>query len=189
MAATPPKREKGREMPVFPLPITHYPLPKPPNAATELQLRATISPIFVIFLKTIAMPLPKLLLSYALTALVFFAIDLLWLGLIAKNLYNRHLGPLLAERVNWTAALVFYLLFIIGIFIFAIMPAVAKNDWQQALLYGALFGFFTYATYDLTNLATLRHWPLTIALIDITWGAVLCACVSTAGFFITRYFQ
>ncbi len=136
-----------------------------------------------------AMPFSKLLLSYLLTTLVFFAIDLLWLGLIAKGLYNKYLGPLLAEQVNWTAAIIFYLLFIIGIFIFAILPAVEKNSLQYAIIYGALFGFFTYATYDLTNLATLKNWPSSIVYIDILWGAVLSGSVATAGFFITRYFS
>jgi uncharacterized membrane protein len=135
------------------------------------------------------MPIVKLLLSYFLTAIVFFAIDLVWLGLIAKNLYNKYLGSFLADQVNWTAALIFYLLFIVGIFIFAILPAVEKNSLQYALIYGALFGFFTYATYDLTNLATLKDWPATIVFIDMAWGAILSGSVATAGFFITRYFS
>lgn len=135
------------------------------------------------------MPVLKLLLSYFLTAIVFFAIDLLWLGLIAKNLYNKYLGTFLADQVNWTAAIIFYLLFIIGIFIFAILPAVEKNSLQYAIIYGALFGFFTYATYDLTNLATLKDWPTTIVFIDMAWGAILSGSVATAGFFITRYFS
>ncbi len=135
------------------------------------------------------MPFTKLLLSYVLTFLVFLAIDLVWLGFIAKDLYGKYLGPLLAEQVNWTAAIVFYLLFVVGIFLFAIMPAVERNSFQYALIYGALFGFFTYATYDLTNLATLRGWPATIVFIDMAWGAFLSASVASAGFFITRYFQ
>ena len=113
------------------------------------------------------MPFTKILLGYLLTTIVFFAIDILWLGLIAKGLYQKILGHLLAEQVNWTAAIIFYLLFIVGIFVFAIMPAVEKESFQYALIYGALFGFFTYATYDLTNLATLKDWPLKIVFIDI----------------------
>ena len=97
------------------------------------------------------------------------------------------MGHLLAEQVNWTAAGIFYLLFIVGIFVFAIMPAVEKESFRHALIYGALFGFFTYATYDLTNLATLKDWPLKIVLIDILWGAVLTASVSISGFFIMRW--
>ncbi|MEP2667889.1 MAG: DUF2177 family protein [Cyclobacteriaceae bacterium] len=129
----------------------------------------------------------KLIISYLLTAIVFFAIDLLWLGVVAKGLYNKYLGNLLSDQVNWTAAIIFYLLFIVGIFIFAILPAVDKASLSKAIVMGALFGFFTYATYDLTNLATLKGWPLTIVFIDITWGAVLTATVSAAGYTITRW--
>ena len=144
---------------------------------------------FLLFPNKNVMPISKLILSYLLTTIVFFAIDLVWLGIIAKGLYQKHLGSFLAEQVNWTAALIFYLLFIVGIFVFAIMPAVEKNSLQYALIYGALFGFFTYATYDLTNLATLKDWPVTIVIIDMAWGAFLCGSVATAGFFITRYFS
>ncbi len=135
------------------------------------------------------MPISKLLLGYLLTTIVFFAIDMLWLGLIAKGLYNKLLGGLLADQVNWTAAIIFYLLFIIGIFIFAIMPAVSKESFSHALLYGALFGFFTYATYDMTNLATLKGWPVQVVIIDVIWGAVLTASVSISGYSIMRWLQ
>ncbi len=131
----------------------------------------------------------KYILAYSLTAIVFFAVDILWLGFLAKDIYNKYLGDLMADKVNWTAAIIFYLIFIIGISVFAIYPAVDKNSVGQAILLGALFGFFTYATYDLTNLATLKGWPLNIVLIDITWGIVLTAIVSTAGFYITKWIQ
>lgn len=133
------------------------------------------------------MPFTKILLGYLLTTVVFFAIDILWLGLIAKGLYNKILGHLLADQVNWTAAIVFYLLFIVGIFVFAILPAVDKDSFRYALIYGALFGFFTYATYDLTNLATLKGWPVKIVFIDILWGMVLTASVSISGFYIMKW--
>lgn len=131
----------------------------------------------------------KIIYAYLLTAIVFFVIDLLWLGLIAKGLYNRYLGSFLAEQVNWTAAIIFYLLFIIGIFIFVILPAVEKQSFMKALIYGALFGFFTYATYDLTNLATLKNWPLQIVFIDIVWGAFLTATVSVSGYYIAQWLK
>lgn len=130
-----------------------------------------------------------LLLSYLGTTLVFFGIDLVWLGVIAKNLYQKQLGSFLSDQVNWTAAVIFYLLFIVGIFIFAIMPALEKNSWQHALIYGVLFGFFTYATYDLTNLATLKNWPLQIVFIDIIWGMVLTGTVAFCGYHITKFFS
>ena len=135
------------------------------------------------------MPITKLLISYALTFIVFFIVDMAWLGFIAKDLYKKYLGNFLSEQVNWTAAIVFYLLFVVGVFIFAILPAVEKDSLRVAITLGALFGFFTYATYDLTNLATLKNWPLSIVLIDIVWGAVLTGIVSTAGFYITKYFS
>ncbi|MBK7432982.1 MAG: DUF2177 family protein [Chitinophagaceae bacterium] len=133
------------------------------------------------------MSIPKLIISYLLTTLVFFAIDMVWLGLIARNLYRKYLGSFLSDTVNWTAAIIFYLLFIVGIFYFAILPAIEKNSLAKAVLSGALFGFFTYATYDLTNLATLKNWPLPIVFIDMAWGAVLTALVSTAGYYIVKW--
>jgi uncharacterized membrane protein len=129
----------------------------------------------------------KLLISYFLTTVVFFAIDMLWLGVIAKGLYQKYLGDFLTDQVNWVAAIIFYLLFIVGIFIFAILPAIEKDSLIKAIVLGALFGFFTYATYDLTNLATLKNWPLNIVFIDIIWGAFLTASVSTAGFYIVKW--
>lgn len=133
------------------------------------------------------MPLSKLIISYLLTAVVFFAIDMVWLGFIAKDLYRKYLSNFLSDKVNWTAAIIFYLLFIVGIFYFSILPAIEKNSLLKALISGALFGFFTYATYDLTNLATLKDWPLRIVFIDIIWGAILTGLVSTAGFFIVKW--
>ena len=133
------------------------------------------------------MPFYKLIISYLLTTIVFFAVDMVWLGFIAKNLYKKYLGSFLSDKVNWPAAIIFYLLFIIGIFYFSILPAVEKNSLAKAVISGALFGFFTYATYDLTNLATLKNWPLPIVFIDIIWGAVLTGIVSTAGFFIVKW--
>ena len=132
------------------------------------------------------MNLTKIIISYILTSIVFFAIDMLWLGVIAKNMYNKYLGALLRDQVNWTAAIIFYLLFIAGIFIFAIYPSVRKDSVISAVTLGALFGIFTYATYDLTNLATLKNWPVQIVFIDIAWGAFLTATVSLAGFYIVK---
>lgn len=128
----------------------------------------------------------KILLHYFLTAIVFFSVDMLWLGFVAKGIYNKYLGNFLSGQVNWPAAIIFYLLFIVGIFIFVITPATKNQSFNYALLYGALFGFFTYATYDLTNYATLKGWPWQIVIIDILWGTVLTAIVSIAGFYIFK---
>ena len=133
------------------------------------------------------MPFAKLILSYFLTTLVFFAIDMVWLGFIAKGLYRKYLSGFLSDTVNWTAAIIFYLIFIVGIFFFAILPAHENNSLSKAIINGALFGLFTYATYDLTNLATMKNWPLTIVFVDIAWGMLLTALVSTASFFIAKW--
>jgi len=132
------------------------------------------------------MNLSKMLLSYLLTTVVFFAIDLVWLGLIAKNLYRKYLGEMLSEKVNWGAALIFYLLFIVGIFLFVIIPAIEKQSAIRALVLGAIFGLITYATYDLTNYATLKGFPLNVVIIDLIWGTFLTATVSLAGYYITK---
>lgn len=115
---------------------------------------------------------------------VFFAIDMLWLGLIAKDFYAKQIGGLMKSDINWTAAIIFYLIFIIGLVVFVIMPSVLKNSWLDAILMGALFGFVCYATYDLTNLAVAKDWPLFVTIIDLVWGAVLASSVSVITFFI-----
>lgn len=132
------------------------------------------------------MNVKRAVINYLLTTAVFLIIDMAWLGLIAKNLYQRYLGDFLTDKVNWMAAFIFYLLYVVGISIFAIYPSVNKNSVFSAVLMGGLFGFFSYATYDLTNLATLKDWPLPIVFIDIVWGAVLTATVSLLGFYIVK---
>jgi uncharacterized membrane protein len=129
----------------------------------------------------------KLVIGYLLTAVVFFALDMFWLGFLAKGFYQKHLGNFLSSEVNWKAAIIFYLLFIVGIFIFAILPAIERNSILRAVVLGGLFGFFTYATYDLTNLATMRDWPMRVVIVDIIWGVVLTGLVSTAGFKIMTW--
>ncbi len=135
------------------------------------------------------MPAGKIILSYLLTAVVFFAIDIIWLGFIGKGIYEKHLGHLLRADINWFAAIFFYFLFIIGIFVFVIMPAVHHGSLWSAMYMGGLFGLFTYATYDLTNLATLKGWSTTIVFIDIIWGMVLTSVVSMSGFAIVKWLQ
>ena len=115
---------------------------------------------------------------------VFFAIDMTWLGLVAKNFYAKQIGFLMRPDIYWAAAILFYLLFIVGLVLFVIMPAMEKHSWTSALAFGALFGLITYATYDLTNLATLKDWPLLVTIVDLTWGAVLAGSVSTVTYFV-----
>lgn len=115
---------------------------------------------------------------YLIALPVFFAIDMLWLGLIAKGFYNKQLGDMLRSPVNWPAAIIFYLLFIVGLVAFVVAPALDKDSWVHALAMGAFFGLITYATYDLSNLATLKDWPLIVTIVDLIWGAFLAASVS-----------
>ena len=115
---------------------------------------------------------------------VFLIIDLVWLGLIAKKFYKKHLGFLMSENVNWTAAIIFYIIFIVGIVLFVVTPALEAKSFSHALVYGALFGFVTYSTYDLTNLATLKNWPVLITIIDLIWGTILATSVSAITFLI-----
>ena len=122
----------------------------------------------------------KYLASYAATMISMLAIDLLWIGVIAKPLYQAGIGHLMAAQPNLAAALVFYLLFPLGLLLFAVLPT-AGSGWGKTLATGALFGFFAYATYDLTNLATLKGWPLGLSLIDMAWGSLVSAVASAAG--------
>lgn len=124
------------------------------------------------------------LIIFFIAFVIFFIIDILWLGLFAKNMYQSQIGFILAKKPNWYAAFIFYILYIVFLMIFAIMPALQKSSFNDAMLYGALYGFITYATYDLTNLATLKNWPLKVTLIDITWGTLLGFSVSTLTYLI-----
>lgn len=130
----------------------------------------------------------KTALIYAIAALVFFGIDMLWLGVIAKNIYRQKLGFILSDEVNWAAAFTFYFLYIVGILFFAIMPGLKEGSWQTALVNGAILGFMCYATYDLTNMATIKNWPLSIVLIDLAWGTVLTGSVSILTYLVTVKF-
>jgi len=132
------------------------------------------------------MPITKIILLYALTVPVFLLVDLVWLGFVAKDFYKNQLGALMRTDPIWWAAILFYLLFIIGILYFAVLPAVAVGAWTRALTLGALFGFFTYMTYDLTNYALITGWPFSLIAIDILWGSFLTGTVATASFFIAR---
>jgi uncharacterized membrane protein len=117
---------------------------------------------------------------------VFFAIDMVWLAVVAKNFYQKQIGFLMKPDISWLAAIIFYLLFITGLIVFVITPAMVRQSWVHALLYGALFGLVTYATYDLTNLATVKDWPLLVTLVDLAWGSVLAASVSVITYLIAN---
>lgn len=121
---------------------------------------------------------------YLIALPVFFAIDMVWLVLVARNFYQKHIGFLMKPDVGWVAAGIFYLLFIAGLVTFVITPAIEKHSWVHAVLFGAFFGLITYATYDLTNLATLKDWPLLVTVVDLIWGMVLSASVSVVTYLI-----
>lgn len=124
---------------------------------------------------------------YSIAFIVFFVIDIIWLGLIARKLYQNQIGSLLKANVNWVAAMIFYFLFIAGVVVFVIQPSVDKQSLTQVMLLGAFFGLVTYATYDLTNLATMKDWPLSITLIDLAWGTFLGFSTSTLTYLIYNW--
>jgi uncharacterized membrane protein len=122
--------------------------------------------------------------SYVATAILFFGCDAVWLSTAGNSLYRPLLGELVLEKFKLAPAVVFYLLYVGGAVYFAISPAVASGRWTTALANGALFGFFAYATYDLTNQATLKGWPTTITVIDLCWGTVLTAVCAAFGYIV-----
>ncbi len=127
---------------------------------------------------------------YFLTFIVFFLIDIVWLGFISRSLYSTYLGYLMAPKVNWAAALIFYFLFIGGLLFFVINPAIEKNSLIYAIVAGGFFGLIAYGTYDLTNLATIKDWPLNITVIDLIWGTFLNAATSGVTFMlVTKFFK
>jgi uncharacterized membrane protein len=109
---------------------------------------------------------------------------MIWLGLLAKDFYKQQIGFLMKPDINWAAAIIFYLLFTVGLVIFVITPAVKNASWTHAVIFGGLFGLITYATYDLTNLATIKDWPMLITLVDLAWGTTLGSLVSVATYSI-----
>ena len=129
------------------------------------------------------------LIAYLVCILVMGGLDFIWLSNTSGPLYHRDLSPLLADHPNMTVAVIFYLLFVVGILIFAVRPALADDDWRVAALFGALFGFFAYATYDLTNFATMKVWTLRVTLLDIAWGTFLTGTTAAAASAVALKFR
>ncbi len=125
---------------------------------------------------------------YLIALPVFFIIDMIWLGLIAKNFYRNQLGFLMKSNINWLAAIIFYLIFIAGLVFFVLTPAIEKQNIIYGISIAAFYGLLTYATYDLTNLATLKDWPLIVTIVDIIWGMTLSILVTTISYFIATRF-
>lgn len=125
-------------------------------------------------------------LAYVITGLVFLGMDAVWLSTVGNALYRPLLGDMVLDKFNPTPAAIFYLLYIGGILYFATAPAIASGRWTTALCNGALFGFFAYATYDLTNQATLKNWPTVITAADMCWGTALTATAAALGYVLSR---
>ena len=123
---------------------------------------------------------------YLVSLAAFFAIDMLWLGLVARSFYLQYLGFLMTPSPNWFVAILFYLLFVIGILVFVVLPGLRANSLRTTLARAALFGLITYATYDLTNLATLKDWPALLSIVDMLWGTVLSVLVSSISFMVGK---
>jgi uncharacterized membrane protein len=132
------------------------------------------------------MGLLKTLILYLSTAVVFFAIDLIWLGLMNSRFYKPQLAGLMSDKVNWLPAILFYLLFIVGVVLLVVLPAIEHGSWINAMLLGGLLGMVAYATYDLTNLASIKNWPIVVTIVDIVWGTILAATVATISYFIAK---
>ena len=125
---------------------------------------------------------------YLATFIAFFVIDLIWLGLVARRFYDKHLGFLLTDKPLWSAAIVFYLLFVAGVLILIVLPGLNQFSTRRLILHGALFGLVAYGTYDLTNLALVKGWPWIVTVVDMCWGAVLAAVTSYICLLLAKYF-
>ena len=130
------------------------------------------------------MQISRIFLTYIVSVPVFFIVDMIWLGVIAKGFYRKALEPLITPDINWIAAIIFYLLFLVGVLIFALLPGMEKRSLIYTIAMAALFGFIAYATYDLTNLATIRDWPLMLSIVDMVWGAFLSASTAAITYVI-----
>ncbi len=125
---------------------------------------------------------------YLVLLAAFFTIDMLWLGLVAHSFYQQSLGFLLAPSPNWFVVAIFYLLFSVGVLFFVVVPGLESNSLKVTILRAVLFGLITYATYDLTNLATIKDWPVLITVVDLVWGTFLSVSVSSVGFVVGKRF-
>lgn len=130
--------------------------------------------------------MPKLIMGYLATALVFFTLDFVWLSTVTSRFYRPMLGGLLLEKPNFAVAGLFYLVYVVGVVVFAVIPAFNAGSWTTALLQGALLGLIAYGTYDFTNLATIKGWPAIVAIVDLAWGTVVTAFSATLGYLIAR---
>ena len=125
--------------------------------------------------------------AYAATAVVFFGLDFVWLSTVSTSFYRSRIGSLLLDQPNLGVAGLFYLVYVAGIVHFAVMPAVNGANWATALVNGALLGLVAYGTYDMTNLATLKNWSVSVSIVDMMWGIALTATAATCGYVLTAW--
>jgi uncharacterized membrane protein len=133
------------------------------------------------------MPFTRVLALYAISLVVFLGIDFVWLTSMGERFYRPQLGKLMAERANLPVALVFYLLYVVGVLVLVVMPAVDKGSLVQAILGGALLGAVAYGTYDFTNLATIEGWPVLVSVVDVMWGTTLTAVIAAVAYGVGRW--
>lgn len=127
-----------------------------------------------------------LALSYLVALVTLAIVDGIWLGVVSREFYKARLGHMLLDQPIWSVAIFFYLIHAAGIAVFAVPPSLSAGTWTSALLYGGLFGFCVYAAYDITNLATLRGWPMAVSAVDLAWGAVATAIATLVTYFVVR---
>jgi uncharacterized membrane protein len=128
----------------------------------------------------------SLMVSYLVALVILAILDALWLGVVSREFYKARLGQMLLDKPIWSVAILFYLVHAAGIAVFAVPLALNAGTWLYALLYGGLFGFCVYAAYDLTNLATLRGWPMAVSVVDLAWGAVVTAAATLVAFLVVK---
>ena len=128
----------------------------------------------------------KLLSAYITVIVVMFVLDLIWLSMLAEPLYQAGIGHLMAAKPNLIFASLFYLIYALGLMRYAVVPNIAANGFKTTFAAAAIFGFFVYASYDLTNLALLKDWPLQLSLIDITWGTLLSGISASVAKFVSN---
>ena len=125
---------------------------------------------------------------FSVSLITFLILDAIWLGFVARNFYAKYLETYLTENVIWLSAIIFYLIFNVGLLLFVILPSIEKNSYSILILYSLLYGLVTYATYDLTNYATIKDWPLAVTIVDIIWGMFVAFASSSAAFLFHKYF-
>ena len=135
------------------------------------------------------MDVGQLLKAYGAAGATMFALDLVWLGVVAKAFYAKHMGTLLRPDVRWGAALLFYAVYVLATVVFVVLPAAERQSLSRALLLGGFFGFAAYATYDLTSLALIRDFPLAVVVVDLAWGTVLTAAAASAGYLAAAWWR